>query len=428
MAEHLSSQNLEQYLERRLSPGELLRADDHLASCAQCRSLAGKYQDPEQLLHAFDAKLHAGAVSDESEHLSYEQIAALVDDGLDRAEFEIAESHLEFCSMCTGEVSDLRAYRASLPDQSTERVRTTDVPAFTNRFAAFARLLTFPPVLRFASAAALVLVLVATVWWIQKRRTTEFVSTVPPTNQEKPDSSAERSPETPAPTGTSNKIVVALNDAGGSVTLDAQGALKGLDSLEPAGQQAVRNALMSGRITAPDSLALLTGKAGTLMGGSPTSSATFSLLSPVGVMIRKDRPTFSWRPLTEASGYIVTVLDSDLRIVATSPQILETTWISPRPLERGGVYSWQVAALKDDQRIIAPPANAPEARFRIIDKNTDDTLRRLESIEARSHLARGILYSQAGLLDDAERELRALVKANPNSEVARKLLLSVRKK
>jgi hypothetical protein len=266
-------------------------------------------------------------------------------------------------------------------------------------------------------------------WWVQTRRATEVATTLPPVPEEKPGTSPG-STETPTPpnVATPKQIVVALNDSGRSVTLDALGAIKGLEFLEPEGQQAVKNALMSERVSTSDALAGLTGKAGTLMGGSKGSSVTFSLLSPVGVVIRTDRPRLSWRPLPEASVYIVTVLDADLRVVATSPQISAPTWTPPRPLERGRVYSWQVAALKDDQRIIAPPATAPEARFQIIDKDTNDKLSVLESTERRSHLARGVLYAQAGLLEDAERELRALVKRNPKSEVARKLLLSIRKK
>jgi hypothetical protein len=45
---------------------------------------------------------------------------------------------------------------------------------------------------------------------------------------------------------------------------------------------------------------------------------------------------------------------------------------------------------------------------------------------AKSHLVLGLLYANAGLLDDAEREFNALVKANPQSTVPRKLLGSVK--
>lgn len=111
-----------------------------------------------------------------------------------------------------------------------------------------------------------------------------------------------------------------------------------------------------------------------------------------------------------------------------SAPLSTTKWQLPRALERGRIYKWQVTARKDEQQIIAPAASVPEARFRILAKSKDDELRQLERTNTGSHLARGVLYAQAGLLDEAERELRALVKANPKSEVARKLLRSVRER
>jgi Flp pilus assembly protein TadD len=43
-----------------------------------------------------------------------------------------------------------------------------------------------------------------------------------------------------------------------------------------------------------------------------------------------------------------------------------------------------------------------------------------------SHLALGVFYSKAGLLAEAEREFQKLVQLNPQSDVASKLLRSVR--
>jgi lipopolysaccharide biosynthesis regulator YciM len=43
-------------------------------------------------------------------------------------------------------------------------------------------------------------------------------------------------------------------------------------------------------------------------------------------------------------------------------------------------------------------------------------------------LVLGLLYARAGLLDEAEREFRALREANPNSELAHRLLKQVRTK
>jgi hypothetical protein len=94
-------------------------------------------------------------------------------------------------------------------------------------------------------------------------------------------------------------------------------------------------------------------------------------------------------------------------------------------LPRGGLYSWQVTARKEGQEIISPAAPAPEARFKVLEGAKLSELERTEAAYADSHLTRGVLYAQAGLLEDAEQQLRALLKANPNSSVARSLLQSV---
>ena len=57
------------------------------------------------------ANLRAEAAALESDHLSYEQIAALVDDEIGEAEREALASHLEICAPCAEEVNDLRAFR-----------------------------------------------------------------------------------------------------------------------------------------------------------------------------------------------------------------------------------------------------------------------------------------------------------------------------
>lgn len=161
------------------------------------------------------------------------------------------------------------------------------------------------------------------------------------------------------------------------------------------------------------------------MGGTE-GAQPFSLVGPVGKIVRDARPRLSWRPLAGASGYAVTILDADLKPVAASPQLSGTSWVVPRRLERGRVYTWQVTALKGGEELIAPAAPAPPARFKVLEAPLDDELRRLERPGARSHLALGVLYARAGLLEEAERELRSLARANPQSKEARRLLNSVR--
>jgi len=183
-------------------------------------------------------------------------------------------------------------------------------------------------------------------------------------------------------------------------------------------------ALTTGTVKTPRELAELSRNAGTLMGETGDGVA-FPLVSPVGVVVRGDRPTLRWQPLSGATNYTVTLLDSNSGATITSPPLTATEWTVPRTLTRGGTYTWQVTAVKDGRDIISPAAPAPEARFKVLDQSKVGELERIERAKINSHLTRGVLYAEAGLLSDAKREFAALVKANPQSPTARKLLRSI---
>jgi hypothetical protein len=210
------------------------------------------------------------------------------------------------------------------------------------------------------------------------------------------------------------------------VTIDNEGRIAGLSSLAPDEQRAVRDALDKGALETPASLRQLIGQSETLLGGSD-EGVTFSLSSPVGTIVRSDKPVLSWQSLEGASSYTVAVFDSDFNRVAQSPPLSSAEWTLPQALRRGVTYRWQVTAIRDGKEIVAPVAPAPEARFRILDQPALDQLTRAEESNRKSHLVRGVLAAQAGLLDDAEREFNALLNANPRSLIARKLLRNVRK-
>ena len=113
-------------------------------------------------------------------------------------------------------------------------------------------------------------------------------------------------------------------------------------------------------------------------------------------------------------------------LVAASPQLTENSWTAPQPLARGRVYGWQVKAIKEGQESKSPRPPAPQAKFRILDQAKANELAQAQRAYASSHLALGLLYAQAGLLEEAQQEFRALQKANPNSEIPRRLLENLR--
>jgi hypothetical protein len=217
---------------------------------------------------------------------------------------------------------------------------------------------------------------------------------------------------------------VSLKDGERMLTLDSSGQIYGVAANVPGMQRLLAAALRSSRLDKPPVLDRLIRAPGTQL-DLALEGASFALERPVGTVVQSDRPTFSWGALEGASGYIVSVFDAQLNEVARSELLSTTTWKTPRALRRGAIYRWQVVAVKDGREVVMPSPTAPEAKFKVLEQAQAQALARARRSYAGSHLALGVLFAQSGLLDESEVELRALVKDNPNSSVARKLLESV---
>jgi hypothetical protein len=149
------------------------------------------------------------------------------------------------------------------------------------------------------------------------------------------------------------------------------------------------------------------------------------VIDPIGIILLSDRPTFRWSPLDGATAYTVEVFDEKLNPVITSPQLTKTAWVPPRSLRRGHVYSWQVTALKGGEDVSSPRPPASMAKFRILDEALANEVIQARRDYASSHLTLALIYSKAGLLEETEREIRALQKANPNSLIPSSLLANL---
>jgi len=208
------------------------------------------------------------------------------------------------------------------------------------------------------------------------------------------------------------------------LALDANGKLSGVDHLPPAYQQMIKNALTSQRLEKPRLLAGLVRHDALLMRGGDKQGNKFSVINPVGIVMLSDRPTFRWSTLEGATGYVVEVYDDKLNEVTRSSQLTDTSWTASQSFKRGGIYSWQVTAIKGGEEFSSPRPPAPLAKFRILDQTLANEIVQAQRDYASSHLALALVYTQAGLLDQAEREFRELQKANPNSAISRRLLAS----
>lgn len=320
MEEHPNDQELERYAGGVLSAGDLLRVDDHLATCTSCRrraaALAGVSRRLERVVSAITHELEAP---------------------------EAAPS-----------------------------------PALPMRAASvFTRRRTWA-----ALATAATLMIAADIVWGTRTRT-------PPT-----ELSSSQAARVPA------------------------------DQLLAAERAAVDAAVLSGQLNRAPVLAQLTSRAGVLMGSQPPPPA-FGPTFPVGVVVDADQPTLEWSPSGEASAYRVSVFDERFNVVATSGWLNDTRWTPERPLARGNSYVWQITARIGDREVVAPAPPQPESRFKVTSVEQSAHLADLRKRAGDSHLALAVLLAEAGVLDEAERELTLARSANPESSAVKRLQASL---
>jgi hypothetical protein len=194
-----------------------------------------------------------------------------------------------------------------------------------------------------------------------------------------------------------------------------------LSALAPADAAAVREALASGRLSLPPALGHLRGRASALMGPEANAPA-FHLTSPVATVVLETHPTLRWTPLAGSPTYIVTLQDQTTNDIITSPPLRHTEWTPHQALLRGRTYAWQVAASAGGSEAVAPRPPAPPVRFTIAD---EASAARLTPLPA-SPLVRGVLYANAGLLDDAEREFGKIDPGTPGADRVNGFLAQLR--
>ncbi len=301
-------------------------------------------------------------------HLPAERLQRFVEGGLDPGERTVAEQHITSCEDCASDVRNLREFANTLAAPPGKR----KAGPFRGWWL--------------AAVAAMLLVAVALGVRLRQR---------------------------PA-------VVASVNDSGTRITLDSDGRLAGITGLSAEQTGYVLNALRGGPLTPLVNLSELRPPRGALMGKPGTVS--FRLVAPVGSVVRSPSPELQWTAREPGAIYIVTLRNLASGQVVSSPPLHALAWTPREPLQRGAIYAWQVAASVDGREEVAPSPPNPQARFQVLDSS--DAVR-LDNLPM-SHLVRAILYTHAGLLDEAQKEAEDLAKENPNSSVAEGLLQRIR--
>ncbi len=431
MAKHLSQEDLERYCTRLLSGQPLLAVDDHLAQCSTCADIAVSLISGDNGSRLARALMNEG---DDEVHIAYDQFESYVDGEMLAKERQSLEDHSRDCRSCSDQLHDLIQLRDAiqsdtLPNATIAAPASNEVSmkwGFADRLNWFS----------WASIAVLVLGMGTGIFLVSERIATRESATQSETGLT--DTNTEQAPEIgkasenpaidiptdiPLADEKPGQPVISIVDADSRIEVGADGKLTGL--IAPRFERRLIAALTNHVVEIPPAVRDLRTRSGVLM-GEGTIGVPFRLIQPVGRIVESDRPRFSWDGLTGADSYVVSIYDAEFNKVAESSPLRKTGWSPETRLVRGKVYQWQVTAIKAGAEVRSPARPAPDARFMIVDAAAIDEIETAKRLAGNSKLLLGITYANAGLIDDAEREFRALVRKNPNSEAARKLLNKVR--
>lgn len=414
MTTHLTAQQMQNYLVRQLSVAELGRMGEHLHGCRSC------YQAYLSVLQTrFPIEIDFDELAGlKGWHLEGEELANYLAGRMNQVDLDYARLHLQECGSCKQRVYD---NAKNWPEHSASRegAREKYEGPWRKYLPAFHSI----PSSRWQFAAALLLVIgFALVLWAIQQSGPEK----PQMAQEKPSGTIHSNnvPDRatappPAPLGTGSDSSVE----------DSAHQQIGISPNRDTGEVGRRTgrgelALLAKDLIMPPAIEILDRTPSMAVRGNQASIQSFTIVRPFTTVISTDRPTFYWTALSGATSYTVSVFDADLHLVITSKPLTETQWLLPDRLEAGVIYTWTVTARKDGQEIIAP---APPARaeFTILG---NPKLLKLNTMVSRtkSHAARGFLYAEAGLLDEAEKELRTHLGLWPTDKRANRFLHRVR--
>ncbi len=183
-------------------------------------------------------------------------------------------------------------------------------------------------------------------------------------------------------------------------------------------REAVRESLQVGRIQISKDLALL--KENPILRGN--EKITVPQISPKDEATLGNRPVLRWESL-ENYEYKIIILDQGLKKIAESGVLSQNSLQIEKPIP-AGFYFWKVLARKQGAAEFEQTEN--KAFFKIVGEAEKSRIEKAKKL-TKSNLVTAVLYARAGLLREAERELNAELKKNPDSVKARKMLEQVRR-
>ena len=406
---------------RTLPEAELTAIGRHLADCPDCHrlfvsSLRAGSAEPPRFTLAPEFWLRR-------EHLDYERLVELSENRLDGQELESIDAHLKLCSTCQEDVRGFLAFR----EEFESELKSLSVPASTprphkrDRRDAWHQVLWKP--IYAAAAVILAVAFIIGIAALLKRSAEKLQADNAPIPQVKSTATQENKNGYATPpdisASTPQPPLAALNDNGRVVAIDKSGNASGIDDFPTQIKDDIARVLKTERLEPPNQKELLGEESG-LRGSNP--KPRFKLIYPARTVITNVRPTLRWEGIRGATSYQVYLNDARGSVVTKSDTLPSdrTSWTVNRPLRRGEVFTWWVSAIIEGKEVISPGPSSPEMKFKVLSARSFDDLQKLSS--SGSHLALGVFCAREGLREEAQREFQILLRENPNSDLARKLL------
>lgn len=118
MSAHLSNQIIESYRLQKLTPSELLDADDHIGTCERCRELLFLESGLTDTVPLLKSELMS-APELIPMHLGYLLSSSYLDGQLVEPDIELVQEHLKSCTNCAIDLYDLALFKQALESEDT---------------------------------------------------------------------------------------------------------------------------------------------------------------------------------------------------------------------------------------------------------------------------------------------------------------------
>ncbi len=447
--QHITQEQWKRYETMDLEEEELLRIDEHLAKCEECRK---RLLSEEQLQRAIDRLHRQISASATTNCTTYDLLADYIDGRLREEEKSRVEEHLKVCAHCAEDFRSLSEFRLTLQEKPKELVQNVAYqPSCWQRLK---DALTSRWVIALEVGAIAFLFLLFAVHQGQQKFATQLQQLglqishlhehikglerqVQKLQQEQLAdlqnqlTAVQRrleavTKEEGRSAYASPLPLMTLKDTAGTVVLTGEKRLEMPIPLTSDWLKRVLELLLEGKVSQPANVKIAMAKLSekVVMRSEAEGLQTIQLISPVKISVLPDQIVFRWKGIAGATQYRVLVADeSGAKILWESQPISRTHLSLPtKTLKSGGVYTWQVEAVVGEGKAVSQPA-----RFWVLDKKSASFVRRMERQFSQSALTLTALYATYGLWDKVIAQIHRLQKQNPNHPAIKLLHESISK-